>query len=896
MLDRFTDRARKVMSMAKEEAIALGSTKVGTEHLLLALAKEDTGIAGEALRELDITHDDVLGEMKGAAASGGEAASAEASATPDDAASGDASADAASKPDTAKLAFTPAVIAVMEKSFRLARENNQTYVSTEHLLLAIVAEGDNRAMDILARMGVSGASIREAVEKLTAKDQGRKRPMAGAGAGRPGSGLPFFGGATAQGSKEESSMLKQFGVNLTEQARAGKLDPVIGREKEVSRMMEILSRRTKNNPLILGDPGVGKTAIVEGLAQRIAAGNVPENLMNQNVWALDLPGLVAGAKYRGEFEERLKGVIAEATEADDIILFIDEMHTLIGAGSAEGSIDASSMLKPVLARGAFQIIGATTAEEFRKYLAKDPAFERRFQAIDVEEPSVEDTVKILNALLPRYEEHHHVRYTPAAVHAAASLSARYVQDRFLPDKAIDLIDEAGARARIAANHAPQEVRDAEARVAELTAEAEAAGADDDMNRAAELKQQAEEAEKELVAARDAWKAEMDEHPLTIDVPQIADIVSVTSGVPVSSLTEDESRRLLQCEDALRTRIIGQDDAVAAVAKAIRRSRSPLKDPRRPGGSFIFLGPTGTGKTELAKTLAEYLFGSKDALISFDMSEYASQYEVSKLIGSPPGYVGHEEGGQLTKAVRRHPYSVVLFDEIEKAHPDIFNILLQVLDEGRLTDSQGKTVDFRNTVIIMTSNVGAREIAQDASVGFGTTGEAGLTAGEIKSRAMGELKRLFRPEFLNRVDDIVVFKKLSGESLTKIAELLVDVLRQRLIANHMNIKLTDAAVEKIVSEGTDLTNGARPLRRAIQRLIEDPLSEELLAGEWTDGDTVLCDVADGKFVFSHGTGDIPAPRPTGALGGSFEAPAPRSGNAAPRLAGAGSDVQVGAGAQ
>lgn len=902
MLDRFTDRARKVMSMAKEEAIALGSTKVGTEHLLLALAKEDTGIAGEALRELDITHDDVLGEMKGAAASGGEAASAEASATPDDAASGDAPADAASaddaasKPDTAKLAFTPAVIAVMEKSFRLARENNQTYVSTEHLLLAIVAEGDNRAMDILARMGVSGASIREAVEKLTAKDQGRKRPMAGAGAGRPGSGLPFFGGATAQGSKEESSMLKQFGVNLTEQARAGKLDPVIGREKEVSRMMEILSRRTKNNPLILGDPGVGKTAIVEGLAQRIAAGNVPENLMNQNVWALDLPGLVAGAKYRGEFEERLKGVIAEATEADDIILFIDEMHTLIGAGSAEGSIDASSMLKPVLARGAFQIIGATTAEEFRKYLAKDPAFERRFQAIDVEEPSVEDTVKILNALLPRYEEHHHVRYTPAAVHAAASLSARYVQDRFLPDKAIDLIDEAGARARIAANHAPQEVRDAEARVAELTAEAEAAGADDDMNRAAELKQQAEEAEKELVAARDAWKAEMDEHPLTIDVPQIADIVSVTSGVPVSSLTEDESRRLLQCEDALRTRIIGQDDAVAAVAKAIRRSRSPLKDPRRPGGSFIFLGPTGTGKTELAKTLAEYLFGSKDALISFDMSEYASQYEVSKLIGSPPGYVGHEEGGQLTKAVRRHPYSVVLFDEIEKAHPDIFNILLQVLDEGRLTDSQGKTVDFRNTVIIMTSNVGAREIAQDASVGFGTTGEAGLTADEIKSRAMGELKRLFRPEFLNRVDDIVVFKKLSGESLTKIAELLVDVLRQRLIANHMNIKLTDAAVEKIVSEGTDLTNGARPLRRAIQRLIEDPLSEELLAGEWTDGDTVLCDVADGKFVFSHGTGDIPAPRPTGALGGSFEAPAPRSGNAAPRRADAGSDVQVGAGAR
>ena len=652
------------------------------------------------------------------------------------------------------------------------------------------------------------------------------------------------------------------------------------------------SRRTKNNPLILGDPGVGKTAIVEGLAQRIAAGDVPENLVDMNVWTLDLPGLVAGAKYRGEFEERLKNVIAEATEADDVILFIDEMHTLIGAGSAEGSIDASSMLKPVLARGAFQIIGATTAEEFRKYLTKDPAFERRFQTIDVEEPSVEDTVKILDALLPRYEEHHHVRYTRAAVEAAASLSARYIQDRFLPDKAIDLIDEAGARARIAANRAPEPVRSAEARVAELKAAVEEATGADDMNRAAELKSQQHEAEIALSEARTAWNAELDASPITIDVAQIADIVSATSGVPVSSLTESESRRLLACEDALKTRIIGQDEAVRAVAKAIRRSRSPLKDPRRPGGSFIFLGPTGTGKTELAKTLAEYLFGSKDALISFDMSEFASQYEVSKLIGSPPGYVGHDEGGQLTKAVRRHPYSVVLFDEIEKAHPDIFNILLQVLDEGRLTDGQGKTVDFRNTVIIMTSNVGAREIAQDASVGFGTTGEAGLTADEIRTRAMGELKRLFRPEFLNRVDDIVVFQKLSGDALTSIAYLLVDDLRQRLIANGMNIELTEAAIAKIVAEGTDLTNGARPLRRAIQRLIEDPLSEELLAGEWHEGDTVLTDVVDGHFVFSHGTGEIPAPRPTGALGASFES-APRSGAAAPSLGAAPGGAQMGA---
>lgn len=891
MLDRFTDRARRVMSLAKEEALGLKSQKVGTEHLLLALAKEDSGIASEALRDLEITHEDILTQLE-------EMATTVPAAAPEEKAkSDDADLDEKAAADNAagKLAFTPSVIAVMEKGFRLARENSQTYVSTEHLLLAIVEVGKCKAMDILQRLGVSGASVRAAVDKLTSKDKGKKRPLAGSASGRPGAGLPFFSGEAGQGQGQQESTLKQFGTNLTDQARAGKLDPVIGREKEISRMMEILSRRTKNNPLILGDPGVGKTAIVEGLAQEIAAGNVPENLMNQNIWTLDLPGLVAGAKYRGEFEERLKNVIAEATEADDIILFIDEMHTLIGAGSAEGSIDASSMLKPVLARGAFQIIGATTAEEFRKHLQKDPAFERRFQSIDVEEPSIPDTIKILNALAPRYAEHHHVTYAPAAIEAAANLSSRYIQDRFLPDKAIDLMDEAGARARIAANKAPQSVRDAEARIAELKAAIDEAAAGDDMNRAAEIKEDEKAAEQALAKAREDWTAEMDAHPLVIDTQQIADIVSIASGVPVSSLTEDESRRLLQCESVLKTRIIGQDEAVQAVAKAIRRSRSPLKDPRRPGGSFIFLGPTGTGKTELAKTLAEYLFGSKDALISFDMSEFSSEYEVSKLIGSPPGYVGHEEGGQLTKAVRRHPYSVVLFDEIEKAHPDIFNILLQVLDEGRLTDGQGKTVDFRNTVIIMTSNVGAREIAQDATVGFGTTGEQGLTADEIRGRAMGELKRLFRPEFLNRIDDIVVFKKLAGESLASIAKLLVDDLRQRLIANGMNIVLTDAAVDKIVSEGTDLTNGARPLRRAIQRLIEDPLSEELLAGEWHEGDTVECDVVDGSFVFTHGAGEIPAPREAGALGASFES-APRNGYAAPTLSAAGGGAQMGAGAR
>ncbi len=865
MLDRFTDRARKAMSLAKEEALAQGCTKVGTEHLLLALAKENEGIASEALRSLDISYDDVLEQIKEMRTTVPAEGEAEAS----------------------KLAFTPRVIAVMERSFREARENNQTYVSTEHLLLGIVAEGSGMAVDILNHLGVSAASVREAVEKLTSNDKRKQRPMAGASSARPGAGLPFFSGeAAGQSGGAESSTLAQFGTNLTEEARSGKLDPVIGREKEIARVMEILARRTKNNPLILGDPGVGKTAIVEGLAEEIAAGNVPENLMGMNIWTLDLPGLVAGAKYRGEFEERLKNVIQEATEADDIILFIDEMHTLIGAGSAEGSIDASSMLKPVLARGAFQIIGATTAEEYRKYVSKDPAFERRFQTVDIAEPSPEDTVSILKALLPRYEEHHHVTYTPAAVEAAVSLSSRYIQDRFLPDKAIDLIDEAGARARIRANHAPESVRAAQKAVADLAEKVDAAAQADDMNKAAELKDEQKQAETALAEAKAAWTSEQEAKPLVIDTRDIADIVSVASGVPVSSLTEDESRRLLTCESVLKERVVGQDEAVAAVAKAIRRSRSPLKDPRRPGGSFIFLGPTGVGKTELAKTLAEYLFGSKDALIAFDMSEFASEYEVSKLIGSPPGYVGHDEGGQLTKAVRRRPYSVVLFDEIEKAHPDIFNILLQVLDEGRLTDGQGRTVDFRNTVIIMTSNVGAREIAQTSSVGFGTTGEATLTQDEIKSRAMGELKRLFRPEFLNRVDDIVVFSSLSDESLHAIAELMVDEMRQRLIANGMSIELTPAAIDLIVKRGTDRAMGARPLRRAIQTLIEDPLSEELLAGEWSEGDIVLADVvepapgekggkAEKRLVFSHTTGEIPAPRKTGALGEGFgSAPRPQ----------------------
>ena len=710
------------------------------------------------------------------------------------------------------------------------------------------------------------------------------------------------GKAPKNGKKEKAprrKFLDTYCENLTQKARDGKTDRIVGRDREIYRTIQILCRRQKNNPCLIGEAGVGKTAIAEGIAQRIAEGKVPARLQDKEIFLLDMTALIAGTQFRGQFEQRVKGLISEVKAAGNIILFIDEIHSIVGAGDSDGAMNAANIMKPALSRGQMQVIGATTFAEYRKYIEKDSALERRFQPVKVEEPSLQDTIEVLKGIRVYYEKHHCVRVPDYVVTSVVKLSERYITDRFLPDKAIDLIDEAGARARIAANRAPEPVREAEHRVEELKAAAQEATEGDDMNKAAEITEQQKAAEIELAEAKAAWTAELDASPLTIDVAQVADIVSVTSGVPVSSLTESESRRLLQTESVLKTRIIGQDEAVEAVAKAVRRSRSPLKDPRRPGGSFIFLGPTGTGKTELAKTLAEYLFGSKDALISFDMSEFGSEFEVSKLIGSPPGYVGHDEGGQLTKAVRRHPYSVVLFDEIEKAHPDIFNILLQVLEEGRLTDSQGKTVDFRNTVIIMTSNVGAREIAQDASVGFGTTGEQGLTSSEIKGRAMGELKRLFRPELLNRIDDIVVFQKLSGENLTKIAHLLVDDLRQRLIANGMNIKLTDAAYDKIVAEGTDLTNGARPLRRAIQKLIEDPLSEELLAGEWGSGDTVLCDVADGKFVFSHGTGEIPAPRPAGALGGDTAPEAPHTGNAAPVSSGVSSGpggmMQAGSGA-
>ena len=856
--EKFTDKARKVLVLAQDEARALHQPYVGTEHILLGLIQEKDGLAAQALERLGVAYDAVVKGIR-------------------EVASIDEGVDV-----SGHLSFTPRVKRVLENSLREAMQMGQSYISTEHLLLGIVRENEGTALDVLSRLGVKGDDIRTALNDLV----GQSPVYAGRN--------PFEAAGTVP-----DSALKEFGTDLTQKARDGKLDPVIGRAGEIERVMQILSRRQKNNPLLIGEPGVGKTAVAEGLAQLIVSNQVPDILRGKRLLTLDVSALVAGSKYRGEFEDRLKKCIKEVKEAGDIILFIDEMHTLIGAGSAEGSIDAAAILKPPLSRGEIQVIGATTIDEYRKHLEKDSALERRFQPITVGEPNEEQALRIMEGLRDRYEAHHQVHFTDEALQAAVTLSDRYIQDRFLPDKAIDVMDEAGARMRIRNMTLPDELREMDDKLRQIRSDKDKAIAEQDFERAAKLRDQESAVKDERAAAEKKWAEDSQKSVHQVTAQDIADVISMTTGVPVSNLTEAETEKLLRMEGVLHERVIGQEEAVTALSKAIRRSRAGLKDPKRPAGSFIFLGPSGVGKTELSKALAEFLFSSEDALISFDMSEFGSEFEVSKLIGSPPGYVGHDEGGQLTKAVRRHPYSVVLFDEVEKAHPDIFNILLQVLEEGRLTDSQGKTVDFRNTVIIMTSNVGAREIAQDASVGFGTTGEQGLTSSEIKGRAMGELKRLFRPELLNRIDDIVVFQKLSGENLTKIAHLLVDDLRQRLIANGMNIKLTDAAYDKIVAEGTDLTNGARPLRRAIQKLIEDPLSEELLAGEWGEGDTVLCDVTDGKFVFSHGTGEIPAPRPAGTLGGDTAPAAPHTGNAAPVsggvTSGPGGMMQAGSGA-
>ena len=840
MFDKFTDRARKVMSLAQDEARGLGQMYVGTEHLLLALIKEGEGIAAQALAKLEVSYDEALATVKELTTGAGDPIPG------------------------GHIPFTPRAKRVLEDAYRETMTHGQSYIATEHLLLGIVSEGNGRAMDALRTMGVSGDAVRNAVDELVA--QTPEDAPAGPRMAEPRIeggifGMPVGAGQMRPNANDDASMLEQFGRNLTKLAADKKLDPVIGRDREIERVMQVLARRQKNNPLILGDPGVGKTAIVEGLAQLIASGNVPDILRGKQVWTLDLASLVAGSKYRGEFEDRMKKVVAELEKSKNDILFIDEIHTVIGAGSAEGSIDAASILKPPLSRGEIQVIGATTAEEYRKHVEKDAAFERRFQPVNIGEPNNDDTISIIHGLQDRYEKHHHVHYTEAAIKAAVVLSSRYIQDRFLPDKAIDVLDEAGARARIHKMSLPPEIAQVDADLLRVRTQKSEAASAQEFEQAARLRDQ----EKSLVAERDRleteWREQLDKNIVTVDDDDIAKVVSGITGVPVSNLTETEASRLLRTEDILHQRVVGQDEAVVKVAKAIRRSRSPLKDPKRPGGSFIFLGPSGVGKTELAKALAEFLFGSEDALLSYDMSEYMERHTVAKLVGAPPGYVGYDEGGELTKAVRRRPYSVLLFDEIEKAHPDVFNILLQILDEGRLTDGQGRHVDFSNTVVIMTSNIGAREIARTNTMGFSSEGSKGLSDKEITSRVMSELKRGFRPEFLNRVDEIVVFKSLSTEQLRGIVDLMVLELRDRLIANGMSIELTEAAKDLIAKDGTDPVYGARPLRRTIQSMIEDPLSEELLSGQWTAGDIVAVDVdAEGKkLVFTKTTGVIPEPR-------------------------------------
>ena len=818
--DKFTDKARKVLVLAQDEARGLHQPYVGTEHILLGLIQEKEGLAAQALERLNIKYDAVVQAIRQVVTI-------------------DESADV-----SGHLSFTPRVKRVLENSLREAMQMGQSYISTEHLLLGIVREGEGTALDVLGRLGVKGDDIRGALNDLVGQS-------------------PVYAGRSAFDAMGPSpdSMLKEFGTDLTKKASDGKLDPVIGRAGEIERVMQVLSRRQKNNPLLIGEPGVGKTAVVEGLAQLIVANQVPDLLRNKRLFTLDVSALVAGSKYRGEFEDRLKKCIKEVQDAGDIILFIDEMHTLIGAGSAEGSIDAAAILKPPLSRGEIQVIGATTIDEYRKHLEKDSALERRFQPITVGEPNEEQAIRILGGLRDRYEAHHQVHFTDEALQAAVEMSDRYIQDRFLPDKAIDVIDEAGARMRIRNMTLPKELRDLDDKLREVRSKKDKAIGAQDFETAAELRDKESKLKTVREQAEKKWEEDTSKQVSQVTVKDIADVVSMTTGVPVSNLTEAETEKLLRMESVLHERVIGQDEAVTALSKAIRRSRAGLKDPKRPAGSFIFLGPSGVGKTELSKALAEFLFNSEDALLSFDMSEYMEKHSVSRLVGSPPGYVGFDEGGQLTKAVHQKPYSVVLFDEIEKAHPDVFNILLQILEEGRLTDAQGRTVDFRNTVIIMTSNVGAREIAQTTPLGFSGNDHAGLSDKEIKSRVMAEMKKLFRPEFLNRIDEIIVFKSLTDEQIAQIVELMVADLRERMIAQNMSINLTPAATKLIAKEGTDTTFGARPLRRAIQRLLEDPLSEQILEGKWQSGSIVDVDVDESgeNLEFKQGSGVVPAPR-------------------------------------
>src|SRR6187455_3283661 len=832
MFERFTDRARRVVVLAQEEARMLNHNYIGTEHILLGLIHEGEGVAAKALESLGISLEGVRQQVEEIIGQGQQAPSGH-------------------------IPFTPRAKKVLELSLREALQLGHNYIGTEHILLGLIREGEGVAAQVLVKLGADLNRVRQQVIQLLSGYQGKEPAAAGT--------------ATGESAPSTSLVLDQFGRNLTQAAQEGKLDPVIGREKEIERVMQVLSRRTKNNPVLIGEPGVGKTAVVEGLAQKIVKGEVPETLKDKQLYTLDLGALVAGSRYRGDFEERLKKVLKEIRTRGDIILFIDEIHTLVGAGAAEGAIDAASILKPMLARGELQTIGATTLDEYRKHLEKDAALERRFQPIQVGEPTLQHTIEILKGLRDRYEAHHRISITDAALVAAAGLADRYISDRFLPDKAIDLIDEAGSRMRIRRMTAPPDLREFDEKIAEVRRKKEGAIDAQDFELAASLRDE----EKKLILAKTKrekeWKAGDMDVVAEVDEELIAEVLATATGIPVFKLTEEESSRLLRMEDELHKRVIGQKDAIKALSQAIRRTRAGLKDPKRPGGSFIFAGPTGVGKTELSKTLAEFLFGDEDSLIQLDMSEFSEKHTVSRLFGSPPGYVGYEEGGQLTEKVRRKPFSVVLFDEVEKAHPDIFNSLLQILEEGRLTDSQGREVNFKNTIIIMTTNLGADTISRRQATGFSVQSETGHTYDEMVKLVNSKLKEHFKPEFLNRVDNVVVFPQLTQDEIVQIVDLMLARLDERMKDKDMGIELTLAAKRALAAKGYDPVLGARPLRRSLQREIEDPLSEKILFGELAAGQIVRVDATgegeNAEFTFEGSIkGELPDAPPLETVGG------------------------------
>ncbi|MBT9256814.1 ATP-dependent Clp protease ATP-binding subunit [Phycicoccus sp. MAQZ13P-2] len=818
MFERFTDRARRVVVLAQEEARGLNHNYIGTEHILLGLIHEGEGVASKALESLGISLEAVREQVQEIIGQGQQA-------------------------PTGHIPFTPRAKKVLELSLREALQLGHNYIGTEHILLGLIREGEGVAAQVLVKLGADLSRVRQQVIQLISGYQGGKEGAAQGAGGTQG--------GPAEGTPAGSLVLDQFGRNLTQAAREGKLDPVIGREKEIERVMQVLSRRTKNNPVLIGEPGVGKTAVVEGLAQDIVKGEVPETLKDKQLYTLDLGALVAGSRYRGDFEERLKKVLKEIRTRGDIVLFIDEIHTLVGAGAAEGAIDAASILKPMLARGELQVIGATTLDEYRKHIEKDAALERRFQPIQVAEPTLAHAIEILKGLRDRYEAHHRVSITDGALVAAANMADRYVNDRFLPDKAIDLIDEAGARLRIRRMTAPPDLREFDEKIAGVVREKESAIDGQDFEKAARLRDDEKNLRNEKAKREAEWKSGDMDVIAEVDEELIAEVLAASTGIPVFKLTEEESSRLLHMEDELHKRVVGMDEAIKSLSQAIRRTRAGLKDPRRPGGSFIFAGPTGVGKTELAKTLAEFLFGDEDSLIQLDMSEYSEKHTVSRLFGSPPGYVGYEEGGQLTEKVRRKPFSVVLFDEVEKAHPEIFNSLLQVLEDGRLTDSQGRMVDFKNTVIIMTTNLGTRDISK-GTLGFSAGPDTRSDYERMKAKVQDELKQHFRPEFLNRVDDTIVFPQLSQAEIVQIVDLEIAKLDKRLKDKDMGIELTPAAKNLLATKGYDPVLGARPLRRTIQREIEDILSEKILFNELKSGEIVAVDATgetkDDTFTF------------------------------------------------